>query len=173
MKNKKNFLPGYLIGGTGFMIIFPLVFYFISAKIGSHFAPFSINDYARVVLAVILIVLGLWFSFWSIFIQRRVGQGGPLQGGKMEISPRTKKLNTTGPYRYSRNPMLFGTCAYYFSLALFLNSPTFFFLSFLFTILMTIFVKKTEEKRLLADFGEEYESYRRKTSFFIPFPPKI
>jgi len=113
--------------------------------------------------------MGLLFSFWSIVVQNKIGKGGPLEGYKIGISPKTHKLNTTGPYKFTRNPMLFGTCTYYFSLVLFFNSPVFLLLSLMFTIFMIIFVKNTEEKRLLTDFGKEYENYRKKTSLFIPW----
>lgn len=35
-----------------------------------------------------------------------------------------------------------------------------------------LYHKKVEEKELLERFGREYEEYRRRTSFLIPWPPK-
>jgi protein-S-isoprenylcysteine O-methyltransferase Ste14 len=39
-------------------------------------------------------------------------------------------------------------------------------------IFMLIFVKLTEERRLLKEFGSAYEEYRQKVSMFIPWPKK-
>lgn len=154
------------------MIILPVVFYFCSQKIDGSFGLSLIeNSTARLFLSFLLLIIGLLFSFWSIAIQNKIGKGGPLEGYNVNVSPKTQKLNTTGPYRYTRNPMLFGTCIFYFSLALFFNSPIFLLFAILFTISMVVFVKNTEEKRLLADFGEEYITYKKTTSLFIPLPP--
>jgi len=171
--DNKNFIYGYLIGGLIVLIVFPAIFYFGSQKLDLYFNISLIgNSIIRYFLLFILLATGLLFSFWSIVIQNKIGKGGPFEGYKIDVSPKTQKLNTTGPYKYTRNPMLFGTCLAYFSLSLFLNSLFFLLLVFLFTVSMIIFVKITEEKRLLADFGEEYERYRKKTSLFIPLPPK-
>ncbi|MCX6765314.1 MAG: isoprenylcysteine carboxylmethyltransferase family protein, partial [Candidatus Nealsonbacteria bacterium] len=172
MMANKSFIPGYVIGGSVFMIILPIIFYFGSQKIDSYFGAFLVGDSTvKLFLSLIMLLTGLLFSFWSIVIQRKIGKGGPLDGYKVEVSPRTKKLNTTGPYKYTRNPMLFGTCLFYFSLSLFFNSLAFILLASLFTVIMVTLVKNMEEKRLLADFGEEYEVYRKRTSLFIPLPP--
>lgn len=169
MENRKNFVAGYAIGGTLFMVVLPVIFYFVSQAIDPNLPPLIKNHSDRIIPAIMLLILGLWFAFWSIIVQRKDGQGGPLEGSGVNVSPKTKKLNITGSYKYCRNPMLFGTCVYYFSLALFFDSSAFFYLALVFTLIMSIFVKKTEEKRLLADFGEEYVIYRSKTSFLVPF----
>jgi protein-S-isoprenylcysteine O-methyltransferase Ste14 len=155
------------------MIVLPAIFYFSSKKLDSYFGASLIEDSTiRLILFFILFVIGLSFSLWSIIVQNKIGKGGPFEGYKINVSPKTQKLNTTGPYKYTRNPMLFGACLLYFSLSLFFNSLTFLLIVFLFIVFMVVFVKNTEEKRLLADFGEEYKAYRKRTSLFIPFPPK-
>lgn len=170
--DNKNFICGYVIGGLIVLIVFPAIFYFGSQKLDLYFNTSLIENSAiRFFLSFVLFALALLFSFWSLVIQNKIGKGGPFEGYKINVSPKTQKLNTTGPYRYTRNPMLFGASSLYFSLSLFFNSLVFFLLVFLFTVFMITFVKITEEKRLLADFGEEYERYRKKTSLFIPLPP--
>ena len=89
-----------------------------------------------------------------------------------EISPKTQNLVVTGPYKYSRNPMLFGACAFYYGVAVYLNSPIAAALVTLFMTFMLIFVKLTEEPRLLKDFGSDYEEYRRRVSMFVPWMQK-
>ena len=68
--------------------------------------------------------------------------------------------------------MLFGTCLVYLAFAIYLNSVMAVILVILFMTVMLIFVKLSEEKRLLKDFGESYTEYRSKVSMFIPWIPK-
>jgi protein-S-isoprenylcysteine O-methyltransferase Ste14 len=90
----------------------------------------------------------------------------------MEVSPKTQNLVVTGPYKYTRNPMLFGACVYYYAVAVYLNSVIAVALVALFMTCMLIFVKLTEEPRLLKDFGADYEEYRRRVSMFVPWMQK-
>jgi protein-S-isoprenylcysteine O-methyltransferase Ste14 len=68
--------------------------------------------------------------------------------------------------------MLFGTCVFYYGIAAYLNSPIALVLVALFMAFMLIFVKKTEERRLLEDFGSDYQEYRRRVSMFVPWRQK-
>jgi protein-S-isoprenylcysteine O-methyltransferase Ste14 len=90
----------------------------------------------------------------------------------LEVSPKTQHLVVTGPYRYTRNPMLFGACAFYYGIAIYLNSVIASALVTLFMLFMLIFVKLTEEPRLLKDFGNDYAEYRQRVSMFVPWTPK-
>lgn len=130
------------------------------------------SEPAQIVLVCILFLIGAIFGIWSIIVQNTIGEGGPLQIGNLEISPKTKNLVVTGPYKYTRNPMLFGACLIYFAFAVYLNSITAIIVVFFFMAFMLIFVKLSEEKRLLKDFGESYEDYRERVSMFIPWFPK-
>jgi len=109
------------------------------------------------------------WSNTSLFL---TGKGGPTQGFGIEISPKTKVLVTKGPYRYTRNPMVFGAYSIYIALAFYLNSYTSLILVLLFLPVIVIYLKKSEEKRLLEDFSEAYLKYRDSVSLLIPFPPK-
>jgi protein-S-isoprenylcysteine O-methyltransferase Ste14 len=90
----------------------------------------------------------------------------------MAVSPKTQNLVVTGPYKYTRNPMLFGACTYYYAVAVYCNSVIAVAAVVLFMTFMLIFVKLTEEPRLLKDFGNDYEEYRRRVSMFIPWTQK-
>jgi protein-S-isoprenylcysteine O-methyltransferase Ste14 len=127
---------------------------------------------ARVTLAIGLSFFGLLFGVWSIVVQKAIGKGGPLEVAGIEVSPKTQNLVVTGPYKYSRNPMLFGACAFYYGVAIYLNSVIATALVTLFTTCMLIFVKLSEEPRLLKDFGSDYEEYRRHVSMFVPWMHK-
>jgi len=69
--------------------------------------------------------------------------------------------------------MLFGACAFYYAIAVYLNSVFALAAGTLFMTFMLFFVVKlTEEPRLRKDFGAEYEAYRQRVSLFIPWIPK-
>jgi len=164
---------GYLIGGAFVLVALPLCFYGLSLAIDPLLGFILIpSAAARLAIVAVLVPVGMIFAFTSLVAQRRIGQGGPLQGMNIEISQRTKKLVVTGPYRYTRNPMLFGTAAIYSAFAIFLNSPAALAAVVLFMAFMLIVVARAEERRLSTDFGKDYEEYRARTSFFIPLPPR-
>jgi hypothetical protein len=121
---------------------------------------------------LILSLFGLLFAPWSVVVQNIIGGGGPLEVAGMEVSPKIQNLVVTGPYKYTRDPMLLGTCVYYYAVAICLNSLIALVIVALFMILMLIFVKLTKEPRLLKGFGNDYEEYRQQVSMFVPWTPK-
>ncbi len=166
-------MAGYVLGGLIFLILIPYGLFRVSISY-YYLLPMQLIPFPalRFVLSIILFVIGLLFAFWSNIIQNTKGEGGPVQFANVEISPKTQHLVVTGPYRYTRNPMLFGACMLYYGVAIYLNSIVALILVALFMIFMLVFVKLTEEPRLLKDFGSEYEEYRRKVSMFIPWSGK-
>ena len=172
-KRTAQFILGYFIGGSLFLFLLPWGLYQLSQTfdhlIGVQLIPIT---GLRVTAAVILLLPALLFAFWSNVVLYTMGKGGPVEVAGIEVSPKTQHLVVTGPYKYSRNPMLFGACAFYFAIALFLNSPSAFAAVVLFMAFMLIFVKLTEESRLLREFGEEYEEYRKRVPMFLPWRGK-
>ena len=164
---------GYVIGGSLILILLPYGLFRASLHL-DHLIPGQLIPFPalRSAILVVLLAVGLFFGFWSNIALNAIGRGGPVQFARVEISPKTRNLVMTGPYRYTRNPMLFGTCVLYYAGAVYLNSVIAFLLASLFMIFMLIFVKWIEEPRLLRDFGNEYEEYRRKVSMFVPWPRK-
>lgn len=173
MKKELQQIIGYIIGGSLVLLMIPYGIY----RAAVYFDPilgFQLLQIGplKTFLAGGLFLIGFIFGIWSLVIQNIIGKGGPLQVGNIEISPKTKNLVISGPYKYTRNPMLFGACLMYFGFAVYLNSLTAVIMVVLFTIAMLIFVKLSEEKRLLKDFGKSYADYRQKVSMFIPWIPK-
>ncbi len=164
---------GYLIGGTLVLILIPLGLH-RAARSLDHLINIKLIPTAglRISAAAILSLCGLLFGIWSIVVQNRIGKGGPLQIGNIEVSPKTQNLVVSGPYQYTRNPMLFGACVFYYAVAIYLNSVIAVVLVTLFTTFMLIFVKRSEEPRLLKDFGSDYDQYRQRVSMFVPWKQK-
>ena len=170
MNEDKRMIAGYIVGGLLVIVIVPSIIYTITSLFDNVYRIEIIqNTLIRWIIIIILLGIGLIYGIWSVVIQNTIGQGGPVELGNIEISPKTKKLVVSGPYKYTRNPMLFGTFLMYLSFALFINSLTSVVLvSAIFVFMLTVVVKM-EEKRLLEDFGPQYEEYRKKVSMFIPW----
>lgn len=170
MNEDKRMIIGYIVGGLLVIVLAPSIIYTITSLLDNVYRLEIIqNTTIRWVIIIILLAAGLMYGIWSVIVQNTIGQGGPVEIGNIEISPKTKKLVVSGPYKYSRNPMLFGTLLMYLAFALFINSITSVVLvGAIFTFMLTVVVKM-EEKRLLNDFGNQYEEYRKTVSIFIPW----
>ena len=151
----KNIL-GYLLGFLVFVAGIPALMWWVSGR-PSPWAP----ALPWAVPAAILMLVGLALSIWSIVHMRKVGEGNPFDAYNHEVAPRTKHLMTDGPYRISRNPMLLGVYLYDLGVLLWLQSwwPL---LVFAVEVVFLSLQVRSEEKRLEADFGEEYLAYKQR-----------
>jgi protein-S-isoprenylcysteine O-methyltransferase Ste14 len=71
-------------------------------------------------------------------------------------------LITSGPYRYSRNPLyLGGNVCIFFGAALLFGSPTALLATAFHLPLIDLFIRR-EERQLERDFGEEWQSYKQR-----------
>ena len=161
MKKQKELL-GYALGGVLFVFIIPTLMWLASRMPNPLDAPL-----ARLIVAIVLAVLGLSLSIWSIIYMRRKGDGNPMDAFGHEVAPRTKHLMTEGPYRLSRNPMLTGSFVYFAGVCVWLWTWQALLVYVAFIVIMLLQVR-SEEKRLCRDFGEEYEAYCRRTGRFGP-----
>ena len=117
-------------------------------------------------ISALIALAGLALSVWSIVYMKRVGKGNPFDAMGHEVAPRTQHLMTDGPYKLSRNPMLSGTYLYYAGIVVALWSGWALLVFAVVAGLMSLQVR-SEEKRLEADFGDEYLEYKKRTGRFI------
>jgi protein-S-isoprenylcysteine O-methyltransferase Ste14 len=170
MNKDKKMISGYIAGGLLVIVIVPSIIYIITALFDSVYRLEIIrNQTFRWIIIIILLVIGIIYGIWSLIIQNTIGEGGPVEIGNIEISPKTKNLVVSGPYKNTRNPMLFGTFSIYLAFAFFINSITSVILVGAVFVFMLTVVVKMEEKRLLQDFGNQYKEYRKMVSRFIPW----
>jgi protein-S-isoprenylcysteine O-methyltransferase Ste14 len=163
---------GFAVGLGLFGVAIPLGIYDLSQSIDDLLGLDRFGSSpVRLLLALPLFLLGLSFALWSNLFLLSRGKGGPADGFGVAISPRTEKLVVTGPYRYTRNPMVFGVLSAYVGLTVFLGSTGGLVLLAVLVPLVVWYLRRSEETRLLRDFGEEYEVYRKKVSILIPLPP--
>ena len=155
-------IAGYALGGLMFVLLIPTLMWWVSGMPNLCVVPLW-----RLLIAVVLALLGLSLSIWSIVYMRRKGDGNPMDAFGHEVAPRTKHLMTEGPYRLSRNPMLTGSFIYYAGVCVWLwRWPA--LLVFVGFIVIMFLQVLSEEKRLRRDFGEEYEDYCKRTGRFWP-----
>jgi len=170
MNKEKKMLLGYIVGGLLVIVLVPSIIYIITSLFDNVYRLEIIqNSIIKWIIIIILFVTGLVYGIWSLIIQNTIGEGGPVEIGNIEISPKTKNLVVSGPYKNTRNPMLFGAFLIYLAFALFINSITSVVIVCAIFVFMLTVVVKMEEKRLLKDFGNQYEEYRKKVSKFIPW----
>ena len=166
-------LLGYAFGITVFLILIPLGVYDLSQVVDTSLGLPRFHDApVRLVIAIPLLASGVVYVLWSnVFLVLR-GKGGPAEGFGVAISPKTERLVATGPYRNTRNPMVFGALSIYYSIAVYLGSIGGLLILLLFTAVVPLYLKRAEEPRLLAEFGGEYEKYRERVSMIVPLPVK-
>ena len=152
---------GYLLGFLLFIAGIPAIMWWVSGR------PFPWAPvWLKAVPALLLMVFGLALSVWAIVHMRKVGEGNPFDAYNHEVAPRTKHLMTDGPYGFSRNPMLVGVYIYDIGVLLWLQSwwPL---LVFAVEIILLTLQVRSEEKRLEADFGDEYRAYKQKVPRYL------
>lgn len=116
----------------------------------------------NIIIGGLLVVLGAIFGLWSIIQQMTQAQGTPIP------VMATQKLLVHGVFKYSRNPMLFGTLCAYLGVAILVGSISAMVTVVLFTLLIITYIKTIEEKELELRFGQDYLDYKASTPFFFP-----
>lgn len=144
---------GYVLGGVLFVGLIPAIMWFASGR-----PELEHIGALRASVTGLLIIGGLSLSVWTIIYMKRRGKGNPMDAFGHEVAPRTQHLMTDGPYRINRNPMLTGTLIYLAGAAVWLWTWQAVLVWVLFFCIMFVQVV-SEERRLLRDFGTEYEDY--------------
>ena len=158
-----------LMAGVLFVFLIPYALSRVAPNIDQRLGLPSIAfGLTTSLLGSILILLGLAYALWSIIDQLLLARGTPLP------IMATKKLLISGPFKYCRNPMSFGTLLLYFGISIFIGSISAIGMVLMFLILLITYIKTIEESELEIRFGEEYLAYKRETPFIIPriFPKK-
>jgi len=124
--------------------------------------PGFLPEGARLPVAISVLTVGAAITLWSALHFLRV------EGTPVPFNPPPKVVQS-GPYRYSRNPMVTGVFVLLFGLGFAFNSVS---LVLLFTPLYVLAhvweLKRIEEPELERRLGEEYIEYRSRTPMFLP-----
>jgi protein-S-isoprenylcysteine O-methyltransferase Ste14 len=159
-----------ILSGFVVIILLPLI-----SVLGSQFLNFylhlpEITPYPlNVIIASVILLIGFFWAGWSNIELFNTGKGSPIPLKDTQ----TTVLVIKGPYKYTRNPMVFGYILIWVGLGFLFNSYIiligFTCLIFLFLI---IFIKFWEERNLEQRFGQSYADYKKKVSMIIPLPMK-
>lgn len=116
----------------------------------------------NIILALPVFSLALFLIGWSVQNFLKV------KGTPVPFNP-PPKLVTSGPYAYTRNPMLTGVFALLFGFGILYGSVS---LLLVFTPLLILLnfweLKAIEEPELVKRLGQEYIEYRKMTPMFFP-----
>jgi protein-S-isoprenylcysteine O-methyltransferase Ste14 len=126
-----------------------------------HFPSIIIKPWTMIA-GIILLIPGIIMWAWTIVLFVRA------RGTPVPINP-PHELVTNGIYSFSRNPMMTGIYLAFFGIGLLTGSLS---LTAIFTplfiIIMTIYVKKVEERELEIQFGQQYLDYKKKVGMYLP-----
>ena len=121
--------------------------------------------YSRIVFHLFSIPVGLVLLSLAFRAAAAGGRELARRGREGEI-PRleTNRLVTTGIYRCTRHPMLFGLMLLPMGLAFLLGSPSFIlFVAPAEALFILLMILTLEEREAIGKFGEAYREYRRRT----------
>ena len=126
--------------------------------------PDLAREGVRIWVSVPLMAIGVLVTAWSAIHFLNV------KGTPVPFNP-PPKVVSSGPYRYSRNPMVMGVFILLFGLGFAFNSISIVFLFTPLYVLVNVWeLRNIEEPELVRRLGDEYVEYRRKTPMFFPGP---
>ena len=101
----------------------------------------------------------------GLFLARGEGTAHP-------FAAKTKRLVIAGPYRYVRNPMMWGVGSLLVGLALWTGISGLWVALGIFLTFILLFVPLYEERDMERRFGEEYREYCRRVPRWVPRLPR-
>jgi len=147
---KKKIMPnGYFFISLALAILFH--FMFPTVKI--IFSPYNL-------IGVVLIIIGIAITSWtnSLLLKKQTAT---------EPNEIPTLFITSGPFKFSRNPIYLGMIIVLFGMDIFLGSLFPFIFSILFIIIIDRFFIPTEEKNLEKKFGDRYVDYKKRVGRWI------
>jgi protein-S-isoprenylcysteine O-methyltransferase Ste14 len=128
---------------------------FLGTRLDSLLGMNGFNSLFTTATAWLLLTTGFLLRVWATFFF--------YEHGMKVISLVTQKiLITSGPYRFSRNPLYLGGNVFiFFGAALLLGSSSGLFITAIHIPLVDLFIRR-EEKQLEQSFGEEWVRYKKR-----------
>lgn len=115
----------------------------------------SLQSTITTILGSIFLLMGAILRFWAVLLFY-------CQGMKVISLKPQQALITSGPYRFSRNPLYLGVVSIFFGAALLLGSISAVAFSMVVFLALDLWVGLREEKQLEHSFGEKYLQYKRR-----------
>ena len=104
-------------------------------------------------LAWPLLAAGSILIVWTVmtFLQESGSSGA--------VGDRPARLVIGGPFRLIRNPLYAGLALLLLGVALWARSPSFLTAALVYPLVIDVYVRKVEERRLTSRFGSDYRSF--------------
>ncbi len=141
--------------------IWIVIFLAIGLFVNWLFPSRELMDWRSYPVAIILFVLGVSSMLWTGSIFHRRGTE------ILPASPTNKLLLVEGPFRVTRNPMYLGMTLVQLGIAFFVGTLPMFLVPIAFFCLINFVFIPFEEAKMLRQFGEQFEEYRRKVPRWI------
>jgi protein-S-isoprenylcysteine O-methyltransferase Ste14 len=174
MKAREPEIPRrQLVPYLGIFVVVPVITYVVGKWIDQLFSfpafpPFPVN----LVVGFTVFYVGLSIGIKATKVLYREGYGLPWGGVRSEA--RSSRLVTTGPYAYTRNPMILGYSLLPCGMGFMFRSPGMFTAIPLAVALVSVgIVKFLEEPSLEERFGQEFLDYKESTPFLVPGPREL
>lgn len=147
-----------------FLGVFPLGIHWVEGKLGWSvgWTPGPVEWTFAATVFTLCAIMG-FISGWNM---TRFGEGTPLP------SACARKLVTSGPYRFVRNPMAIGGVTQGVVVGVALGSPLVIVYAVIGGVWWELLARGSEERFLVATFGAEYEAYRDRVRCWLPFPKR-
>lgn len=154
--------PGFRNGTAGVLIRPPRLYLgaLLIAFIGDSIWPAAIPLVGDSAAPVLRIGIGIALAAVGLAIAVLAMRGFQRAGTPVPTPQPTTALVTTGPYRYSRNPIYIGLTLLYAGIAIGADNPWALVLLVPVLLVMRYGVVAREEAYLVHKFGSGYESYR-------------
>lgn len=167
-----RFVAGYLLGGGIFLVCLPWLASYCALLLDRVLGlPQPFSPVVGLGIFIPVVAFGLFWAAWSNLYLLVKGRGGPTETFGVAVSPPTQRLVTSGPYRYTRNPMVFGALTVYLSMGFLFPSISLFVIVLpVLCLLSYVVITRGEERRLEREFGEEYSLYRQRVPRYLPLP---
>ena len=146
----------------GTVLVFVPAILLLIAKDSNFHQDISTPDQIRFWFALLVAAVGISFSFWTVTLFRKFGEGTPAPWDP------PKKMIIRGPYRHVRNPMITSVLIILFAEAIFFQSWPIALWMLIFFVGNTIYFPFIEERGLVKRFGEDYLKYKAHVPRWIP-----
>jgi len=142
------------------VVIASLGFAFIGTRLDLILGIRDFRSALTPVVGSLLLIVGFLLRVWATFYfyQKRMKV--------ISLSPQ-QTLITSGPYRFSRNPLYLGGNVFVFlGAASLLGSPAAVFVTIIHLPFVDLFIRR-EERQLEREFGEQWLQYRKRVRRWI------
>ncbi|KUK31952.1 MAG: hypothetical protein XD63_0811 [Thermoanaerobacterales bacterium 50_218] len=106
-------------------------------------------------LGAVLMLLGFALMTWAADLFHRAGAG-------FQLNRESSVLVTSGPFRFSRNPMYLGMLIWLIGMAVLLGTLITFLFPVLFFLVANFFIIPLEERSMEQQFGDRYLDYKQR-----------